>query len=89
MFSLSVLRMLADKLRPLLFNARVMKGGVNVFNSTWYAGYVGCLTCMKKGGFSITVNTRFDLNFDKGLINWLEVRTSTRLPRFGHRSSSV
>ena len=29
---------LTEKLRPLLFNARVMKGGVNIYNATYFAG---------------------------------------------------
>lgn len=62
---------LAEKLRPLLFNARFVKGGRTLYNSTAYAGFVGLLTGMKHGGFSITVDTRFDLNLDKGLFQWL------------------
>lgn len=50
---------LTAALRPLLFNVRFVKGGKVLFNSTSYAGYVGCLTCMKQGSFSVTVNTRF------------------------------
>jgi len=63
---------LAEKLRPLLFNAQFVKGGNVMFNGTYYAGFVGLLTGMKTGGFSITVDTRFDLHLDKGLFNWLE-----------------
>ena len=35
---------LTEKLRPLLFNARVMKGGKVFYNATYYAGFVGLLT---------------------------------------------
>jgi acid ceramidase len=64
---------LTEKLRPLLFNVRVMKGGVNIYNMTQYAGYVGCLTCQKKGsdGFTLSVDTSFDDEMDKGIVEWL------------------
>ena len=35
---------LAELLRPLLFNARMMKGGKVMYNATVYAGFVGLLT---------------------------------------------
>eukprot|EP00052_Salpingoeca_macrocollata_P011592 m.89451 g.89451 ORF g.89451 m.89451 type:complete len:385 (-) comp18122_c0_seq1:96-1250(-) len=63
---------LTEKLRPLLFNARFVKGGKDLFNATVFGGYVGLLTGMKQGGFSITVDTRFDDNLDKGLIRWID-----------------
>lgn len=62
---------LAEKLRPLLFNAHFIRGGVTLYNSTVFAGYVGLLTGMKQGQFSISVDTRFDDNLDRGLLAWL------------------
>lgn len=35
---------LTELLRPLLFNARVTRGGQTLFNATYYAGFVGLLT---------------------------------------------
>jgi len=64
--------LLTDKLREVLFNARWMQGGVNVFNSTSFAGFIGVLTGSRMGGFSISVDSRFDENLDKYLLEWLE-----------------
>lgn len=62
---------LTEMLRPLLMNVQVMKGGKNLYNMTHYAGYLGLLTGVKAGGFSISVDTRFDSNFDEYLVLWL------------------
>lgn len=35
---------LTELLRPLLFNARVIKDGSVIYNGTYFAGYVGFLT---------------------------------------------
>lgn len=35
---------LTEYLRPLLFNARFVKGGKVVYNTTQFAGFVGLLT---------------------------------------------
>lgn len=77
---------LAEKLRPLLFNARFIKGGVTFYNATVYAGYVGLLTGMRTGNFSITVDTRFDLNIDSGLISWLKGNHSGHFLSFTTRN---
>ena len=34
------------------------RGGKTVFTSTTFLGYVGCLTCVKPGAFSVSVDTR-------------------------------
>jgi len=62
---------LAAKLRPLLRNVQFVKGGRVVFRSTSYLGYVGCLTCVKKGSFSATVNTRFWNKLPTELAEWI------------------
>jgi len=64
--------LLTDKLRPVLFNGRWMKAGVNIFNTTSFAGFIGLLTGAKQGGFSMSVDSRFDENFDKYLLEWIE-----------------
>ena len=63
---------ITELLRPLLFTAQFQSGGVTIYNSTQYAGYVGILTGFKKGGFSITVDSREDAEFDIPLIEWFE-----------------
>ena len=35
-------------------------------------GYVGLLTGLRKGRVSVSVDTRFDDNYDKYFIHWLE-----------------
>jgi acid ceramidase len=62
---------LTEKLRPLLMNLVFTRGGQTVYHTTQYAGYVGLLTGMRKGGFSISVDTRFDGNLDRFLLAWL------------------
>jgi len=68
---------LTDALRPLLVNLHFQKGGKTLYSTTQYAGYVGLLTGFKKGGFSITVNSRFDNNYDHYLAQWLKDKTDT------------
>ena len=62
---------LTEALRPLLFTASFQRNGVTIFNSTQFAGYIGILTGSKGGAFGLTVDSRFDDNFDKYLIKWL------------------
>jgi len=62
----------AEALRPLLFNAHFVRNGTELYKSVAYAGFVGLLTGMKTGAFSISVDTRFDNNLDKGLWNWFK-----------------
>lgn len=51
---------LTEDLRPLLRNVRFVRQNRTVFKSTVFLGYVGTLTAVKQGGFSVTVNTRYD-----------------------------
>eukprot|EP00435_Cladocopium_sp_Y103_P019494 s3290_g4.t1 len=55
-------------LRPLLRNVRFVRQNRTVFKSTVFLGYVGTLTAVKQGGFSVTVNTRYDNS------NWAALR---------------
>eukprot|EP00730_Choanoeca_flexa_P017887 TRINITY_DN8660_c0_g2_i1.p1 TRINITY_DN8660_c0_g2~~TRINITY_DN8660_c0_g2_i1.p1 ORF type:complete len:391 (+),score=101.35 TRINITY_DN8660_c0_g2_i1:48-1175(+) len=68
---------LAELLRPLLFNARVVKDGKTLYNATYYAGFVGLLTGMKTGGFSLSVDTRFDNSYWRGLIDFFKGTDTT------------
>jgi len=63
---------LTELLRPLLFQADVMKGGKVLYHITNYAGYVGVHTGMKPHAFSVTIDSRFDDNFDSRLLAWLK-----------------
>mmetsp|Transcript_32637 Transcript_32637/g.52513 ORF Transcript_32637/g.52513 Transcript_32637/m.52513 type:complete len:422 (-) Transcript_32637:186-1451(-) len=65
---------LTEDLRPLLRNVRFVRGGQVLFQSTVFLGYVGLLTGVKEGAFSITVNTRFDNDHWSGLIAYLTGR---------------
>mmetsp|Transcript_3544 Transcript_3544/g.5640 ORF Transcript_3544/g.5640 Transcript_3544/m.5640 type:complete len:403 (+) Transcript_3544:50-1258(+) len=62
---------MTEALRPLVVNVDVQKGGKTLYKSTSYAGFAGVITGLKKGGFSISVDSRFDNKFDIGLIKWL------------------
>lgn len=68
---------MTDALRPLLSTIVFTKGGQTVYTSVHYLGYVGFLTAVKKGAFTITVDTRFDNNYDKYLFDWLNDKTDT------------
>lgn len=61
---------LTERLRPLLYQADVMRGGKVLYHITNYAGYIGVHTWMKPGAFSVTIDSRFDDHF-VGLIKWL------------------
>lgn len=77
---------LAELLRPLLVNVRFVSKGATVFNSTYFAGYVGLLTGFKTSGFSITVDTRFDKNFWHGLLAWLDGNYTAQFLSFTTRT---
>jgi len=63
---------LTQDLRDNLINVQFTRGGKVLYNATTYAGFVGLLSGAKgPDGFGITVNTRFDSNLDKGLIEWM------------------
>lgn len=62
---------LTEKLRPLLMNLNFVRGGATLYQTTQYAGYIGVLTGVRKGGFAISVDSRFDGNLDKFLLAWI------------------
>merc|ERR1719321_1292523 len=90
--------LLTAKLRPLLMNLNFVRGGVTLYHTTQYAGYVGLLTGMRTGGFAISVDTRFDGNLDRFLLAWLmgsyegeflSWKTRTVMENFGTYSSAL
>lgn len=58
-------------LRPLLVDVTFTREDRPLYRSVHFIGYVGILTAMKPGYFSVTVDDRFDDDFDSGLINWM------------------
>jgi acid ceramidase len=68
---------MTDALRPLLSTILFQRGGQTVYTSVHYLGYVGFLTAVKPNAFTITVDTRFDSNYDRYLIEWLNDLTDT------------
>ncbi|XP_028657918.1 acid ceramidase [Erpetoichthys calabaricus] len=61
-----------EYLRPLVVNLDFQKGNKTVFKSTSFAGYVGMLTGVKPGVFSVTMNERFSLDGGYiGIIEWI------------------
>ncbi|ETO33686.1 hypothetical protein RFI_03416 [Reticulomyxa filosa] len=71
---------LTEALRPTLFNARMNKGGQVLYSAVFFGGnttkqkktyrYVGVLTGVRANAMSITVDSRYDDNYDKYLIDW-------------------
>jgi len=49
---------LTNHLKNLVFTADYQKGGKTLFHATTFAGYVGVLSGMKPGAFSISIDTR-------------------------------
>jgi len=48
-----------DSLKDMAFIADFQKGGKTMYKTTGFAGYVGALSGIKPGGFSVTIDTRF------------------------------
>jgi len=48
-----------DTLRNLTIQVDVQRGGKTLFTMSGFPGYVGVLSAIKPGGFSLTVDTRF------------------------------
>lgn len=67
---------LTEDLRPLLRNVHFVRGKTSLYDSTVFLGYVGSLTAVKKGGFSVTVNTRYDSTHWAALLAFLEGKGS-------------
>ncbi|XP_068961064.1 acid ceramidase [Petaurus breviceps papuanus] len=59
-----------ENLKPISVNLNFQKNNRTVFKATSFAGYVGTLTGMKPGVFSLTLNERF--NSDGGYLGVLE-----------------
>ncbi|XP_028515242.1 acid ceramidase [Exaiptasia diaphana] len=63
---------LSEVLRPLVVNLDFKKGGKTLYKTVSFAGYVGVITGLKPGLFSLTLNERFNINGGYiGIIEWI------------------
>lgn len=63
---------MTEALRPTVVNLDFQRLNRTVFKAAGFAGYVGVLTAVKPGAFSLTVNERFKLNGGYiGLLEWV------------------
>ncbi|GCC23827.1 hypothetical protein chiPu_0002225 [Chiloscyllium punctatum] len=61
-----------EYLRPLTVNLNFQRNNKTVFKSTNFAGYVGMLTGMRPGTFTLTMNERFSIDGGYiGIIEWI------------------
>lgn len=68
---------ITEALRPMVINADFQSGGKTLFRSVHFAGYIGVLTGVKPGVFTLSMNERFQVNGGYlGIIEWiLGIRT--------------
>lgn len=63
---------ISELLRPLIYNVIYQKQGKVLYKAVHFIGYVGIITGVKPGVFTLTVNERFSLDGGYiGLIEWL------------------
>jgi len=61
-----------EKLRDIIININWTRNGTTVYKSVNFAGYIGIYNGVKKNGFTITANERFNINGGfMGIIQWL------------------
>jgi len=58
---------LTTDLKKILFEANFTKNGQVLYRTITYGGFIGVHTGVKPNGFSLSVDTRFDNNFDRYL----------------------
>jgi len=66
-----------DLLRQMTVIVDFTRNGQVLYSTVSYVGYVGLLTGVRKGGVTVTVDTRFDDNFDKFLKAWIQDPSDT------------
>lgn len=66
-----------DLLRQTTVLTDFTRDGKVLYSSVSYVGYIGLLTGVRKGGVTVTVDTRFDDNYDQFLNEWLHDPTNT------------
>lgn len=63
---------MTEVLRPTVIKLDFQRSQKTVFKAVTFAGYLGILTGVKQGAFSMTVNERFNLNGGFiGLLEWI------------------
>mmetsp|Transcript_8137 Transcript_8137/g.12367 ORF Transcript_8137/g.12367 Transcript_8137/m.12367 type:complete len:393 (+) Transcript_8137:45-1223(+) len=62
---------MTELLRPLLVTVEFQRDGRLLYRSVHFVGYVGVLSAMGEQ-FSVTVDDRFDADFDSGLKAWMK-----------------
>ncbi|GAB1600649.1 acid ceramidase-like [Argonauta hians] len=63
---------ITEALRPMIMNLDFQKNNKTVFKSVNFAGYIGVLTGVRPGAFTLTLNERFQLKGGFiGIIKWL------------------
>ncbi|KAL4230413.1 N-acylsphingosine amidohydrolase (acid ceramidase) [Mactra antiquata] len=62
---------ITEKLRPAIVNIKWMKNGKLLYKSVNYVGYVGILTGISPGRFTLSMNERF--NIDGGYLGLIEL----------------
>lgn len=62
---------MTELLRPLVTIVDFTRNGSTLYSSVAYAGYVGLLTGVRQQRQTVTVDSRFDDNYDSFLIEWL------------------
>ncbi|KAK2182128.1 hypothetical protein NP493_365g00072 [Ridgeia piscesae] len=61
-----------EALRPMVINLNFERAGKIVFKSAGFAGYIGVITGMKPGLFTLTVNERFAVSGGYiGILQWI------------------
>lgn len=60
-----------DLLRQITVQTDFQKDGKTLYSTISYIGYIGLLTGVRKNGVTVTVNTRFDNNYDKFFKDWI------------------
>lgn len=76
-----------EELKPLTVNVDFQRNNKTVFKSTTFAGYVGMLTGIKPGLFSLTINERFSTDGGYlGVIEWMLGKKDARWLGFITRS---
>lgn len=61
-----------DLLRQITVLTDFTRGGEVLYSTVSYVGYVGLLTGVRRGGVSVSVDTRFDDNYDAFLKVWVK-----------------
>eukprot|EP01084_Bolivina_argentea_P159123 277154_1 len=68
---------LTTDLKEILFMVNFTKNGEVLYQTVTYGGFIGVHTGMKTNVMTLSVDTRFDDNYDKYITEWIEDPTDT------------